>query len=235
MRHNRAAWSYIRDDLRPDIALLQEAMPPTGKEAANVCHVPVDYPNVKPRTWGNAIYSRWPIREIVLRSEYRGCLLAAHIDVPSVAGGLIVINLYGLIEYTPKKTGYSAMGMHRMISDATFLIEGELEYPRQIILGGDFNLDRKMDFGWHRKDYASAGPVLDRITGHRLRDCVASRYPDGVSTFRNSRKPENSWQLDHLFATKKEFNLLESCEVPQDGQFTEFSDHNPIIADFRMG
>ena len=235
MRHNRAAWGHAVNELKPDIGLFQEAMPPLIPAGDFACHSAVRYSKVKPRSWGNAIYSKWPVTEIELETDYEGCLIAAHVDVPDWEGGLVVINLYGLIEYTPKKeTGYSAMGLHRMISDATFLINGRSGYARQVVLGGDFNLDRKMDFGWYRKDYASAGPLLDRIVGHRLRDCVAPQYPDGVSTFRNARKPDARWQLDHLFATAKEFNRLKSCQVLQDIPSAEISDHNPIIAEFDL-
>ena len=58
-----AAWEYLRDELRADIALVQEAIPPTDLQAA---FRSID--DVHPRyRWGSAVVSFRP--ELVVRGS----------------------------------------------------------------------------------------------------------------------------------------------------------------------
>src|SRR5947199_10723041 len=74
-RHDRAAWKYSLDDLKPEIELLQETTPPAEAFARGwLCHARA----YARHSWGSAVYVReGRARELPLVSEHRGWLMAA--------------------------------------------------------------------------------------------------------------------------------------------------------------
>src|SRR5687767_5645264 len=79
-RDHAAAWRYMLDHLRPDLALLQETSPPA--EAFQRGYV-VHGRAYAGHAWGSAIYVRdGSVRELPLPAEHRGWLIAVEIELP---------------------------------------------------------------------------------------------------------------------------------------------------------
>jgi len=102
-----------------------------------------------------------------------------------------------------------------------------------ILIAGDFNMDRRMDDNPTGTKFAAKGTYptnefFDAILDMGFLDCMRKFNPDPVKTHRHARS-DFPWELDHMFATKELYshlNQIQTLEVP------ELSDHDPIIADF---
>ena len=140
------AWEFLRTRIRPDIALVQEAVPPDGMEhvvfrAGGMQDDRVSPP--KDRGWGSAVLSFGPeIRPVTqatspfrrapipLLRTFPGCVAIAEVaDQPP----LIVVSAYGVID-----RGYADTTVHRILSDLTPLLDERL--GQGILIAGDLNI-----------------------------------------------------------------------------------------------
>lgn len=155
------AWSFLRDGLRADVALVQEAVPPNGADAV---YKPIDANN--PRTkWGSAVVALSPhyrlhprTRRALGAPDTEGELAESHpgtaavADVVEVSTGkprFVAVSFYGAWEYFPRNPNrpkqrpaiYSASTSHRIVSDLSPLLAGGGKSPHKIpvVLAGDFN------------------------------------------------------------------------------------------------
>jgi exonuclease III len=213
MRRRRVAWNYLLQTLRPDIALVQEAVLPAE---------PIDGPSLivryigGTRKWGSGIWSKdFALREREFRNGYPGCVVVAEVMCPDQRP-LTVISLYGLME-----NRYSITTLHRMLSDLTPLLDKK---KKRLILGGDFNASVQCD---ELRSGHSHRIFFDRLKDFGLVDCMAnSGY---VQTWRcpTSRVP---WQLDYIFASIPIAKNI-AGRVIDDPQLYNLSDHNPVVMD----
>ena len=74
MGNRRAAWDYLVDELRPDLALLQEFTPRLkDSKHGQIVHAATDPGGL----WGSAVYVEHGVaRELPLPDEHRGWLMA---------------------------------------------------------------------------------------------------------------------------------------------------------------
>src|SRR3954468_10220325 len=77
--NRRAAWDYLVDELRPDLALLQEFTPrPEDSNRGQIVRAAAP-----DRSWGSAVYVKsGTAEEISLSPEHRGWLMAADVQLP---------------------------------------------------------------------------------------------------------------------------------------------------------
>jgi|APSaa5957512535_1039671.scaffolds.fasta_scaffold43723_3 exonuclease III len=106
---------------------------------------------------------------------------------------------------------------------------------KNIIIAGDFNMDRRMDDNPTKSVFAKKGtyPTNDffnAILDMGFYDCVRKQKSKPVQTFRHN-KGNFPWELDHMFCTKELYDCLKRISVQNT---KELSDHNPIIADFDL-
>jgi len=102
------------------------------------------------------------------------------------------------------------------------------------LIGGDFNASVQCDE--RMPSYAGDNShkiFFDRLENFRLRDCVKKFRSETVQTLRHSRS-DFPWQNDYLFAGKKLYEACNSCDVIDDPDIYEISDHNPIIGEFDL-
>lgn len=104
---------------------------------------------------------------------------------------------------------------------------------KNILIAGDFNMDRRMDDNPTGTKFANKGTsptndFFDAILDMDFHDCMRKFSSVPVQTHRHARS-KFPWELDHMFATEDLYNALtdiKTIEVP------ELSDHDPIIANF---
>ena len=138
------------------------------------------------------------------------------------------INVYANLDFKPVNP--SLLGFI-----AKFVSHIRRRYGAEnIVIAGDFNMDRRMDDNptgsrFASKDTYPTNDFFDAILDMGFADCVRKFYPEPVQTHRHVRS-KFPWELDHMFATPILFDRLESLDIPD---ASELSDHNPIIADFK--
>lgn len=241
-----AGWSYLREQLRPDIAMLQETV------------VPVDIPHPihraegidQHRLWGSALVS-WKHQltevthvksvyhkaEVELVHTHPGTVAAADVEIKGHAP-LTVVSIYGMLQQ-----GYSITTMHRILSDLTPLFDSR-RY-RRIVLGGDFNCSTQLEPP-HRERHRN---LFERLKAFGLVDLVAMTADSRpalancpcdddpcrhVQTHRHNRSGV-SWHDDYLFASEVlAEKVTEVRVIDQEPGAREFSDHCPIVAKFEL-
>jgi hypothetical protein len=154
------AWQFLRERIRPDIALVQEAVPPSGLSAVFRAGGILDERRspARPLGWGSAVVSLGPaIREIdSARSPFRmepipllrtlpGCVAIASVEGDDP---LVVISAYGVID-----RGYASETVHRILCDITPLVDERR--GRGIVLAGDLNITTQWS-AKHKRDSREA-------------------------------------------------------------------------------
>jgi endonuclease/exonuclease/phosphatase family metal-dependent hydrolase len=248
-RQRRAAWSFLSETVKPDVALLQEILL-QGDKSEQAVHQPGGIGGG--RNWGSAVVTfgpslskvthsrtRWSKKDAPLMVTLPGTVMIAD-AVLDDGSTVTMVSMYGAIEY-----GYAATTVHKQLSDLTPLFESKRK--DQIILGGDLNCSTQL---------ASPHGYWDANLFNRIRqfglvdlleqtkecrtprpDCVCDDVPNcgHVQTFRHPRSAV-PWQDDYLFASTKLAEKLVDCYALDDGEPDPWSlsDHCPIVADFEL-
>lgn len=179
------AWIYLRDELRADVALLQESSPPSNVEAV---YQPIDAKN--PRlAWGSSVVS---LREgLVLKARPRvpladcytvgvtgdqlpdshpgACAVA---DVLDESGRFMftAVSLYGQWEAMANGRLYSCARLHRMISDLTGVLSTARKRP--VVIAGDLNVTTQIAYtSQTAAETDGATAVFARLKAWGLVDC----------------------------------------------------------------
>jgi endonuclease/exonuclease/phosphatase family metal-dependent hydrolase len=246
-----AAWDAL-ETLAPDIALLNEAMPPTGSQGIWSPDGTWGRDRGK-RPWCAAVLSRHPleritdakprwrhsVRDVRFECSRPGSWEAARVDTPK--GDVTAIALYGLMDEL------SDSSVHRSLSELSPALD-DARYNDLVVLGGDLNTgtqwsDRERQ--WRLRDAA----VLARIEAYGLVDCLQSMRPEGrlegcgcvygdecrhTRTRKDRRFPAVAYQTDYLFASPKLASHLVSCKALATDEWFSISDHAPIVAEFDL-
>lgn len=221
--HNDA-WEYYLNEISADYYLFQEAHPPEW--------VAGEYNLVwgeigETRAWGSGIVSKDHIlHEIEVDTEFRGAVIVAESGFSSERE-FTLVSLYGLLEDIGGDA-YSIPNLHRMLSDLT----GLLTYGKgNVILGGDLNASEQIDevynLGTHRI-------FFERLEAFGLTNCFGPFYGDYVQTHRHSRS-DRKWQNDYFFISNELADSLRSCEVIDNEDVRQHSDHNPVLIALDLG
>lgn len=112
------AWNYLWDTIDPDVALIQEIVPPdTIYDKHHVLYHEID----GKRKWGTALISKYPVHhEIYVNNSYLGAsgLIIAELRLPDDSL-LTAINVYGQLD----PSGYASTTMHHILSDLTTILD----------------------------------------------------------------------------------------------------------------
>src|ERR1700733_4778629 len=142
------AWTYLEAELRPDVALVQESVPPPTLRIPPVFRATGISDDRKTpacdRGWGSAVVSFGPdLRALEFaKSSFRPDLLpllrtfpgsVAIAEIPTAGEALVVISAYGVIDL-----GYAEITVHRILSDLTPLIDERR--ARRMVIAGDLNI-----------------------------------------------------------------------------------------------
>lgn len=244
-----AAWEYLRDVVAPDIALVQEAVPPVELESVVYCPFPS-----KHRAWGTAVVVFNPDLSVspVARREVTPYLEPGEIEdsqpgtsavaeVMSSGGSrFIAISVYSAIERAGNGTSYATTTAHRILSDLTPLLDSARE-SRPVIVGGDFNCSTQME----GSDRAAEDAVFARIEAfgltdwfafsarerERLKDCFCANAGacSHYRTLRHNNDPNSRpWHVDYMFShhLDRAATLLTVLDEPA---AWALSDHAPLM------
>jgi endonuclease/exonuclease/phosphatase (EEP) superfamily protein YafD len=220
--HRREAWDYLLHDLAPDVALLQEAVPPAELDPAWSL---LWRAAPGSRIGGVGILSRRPLTEVTLVTVCPGCLVVAEVALPD-GHSLTAVCLYGLLEKIGHRL-FSVTTLHRMWSDLTPLL---IDRRRNLLVGGDFNASLQVDEQTHNRAHAI---FFERVADFGLVDCLARFHSFPVQTWR-PRQGTIPWQLDYLFAGPRLAPALRACDVLDLPVIHPLSDHNPLVATFEF-
>ncbi len=216
------AWNYLFDTIDPDVALIQEIVPP---ETIYDNHFALYHEIDSKRKWGTAIISKYPIRrEIYINNSYPGAsgLIIAELQIPNNFL-LTAINIYGQID----SNGYATTTMHHILSDLTIILDKQGK--RNVILGGDFNVSEQFDSQYKGK-FASHKLVFDRLEDFGLINCTKKFYNSYVQTHVHNRS-KFEWQNDYIFVSKNIIDRVTGCEVVSGNNLLNLSDHYPVIVE----
>jgi endonuclease/exonuclease/phosphatase family metal-dependent hydrolase len=193
--NHRKAWDYLCDELKTDLALVQEASPP--EQFKSLVYRPIDAGKYN---WGSAVVAirsdlvlgsrpRVPLSELLLDSSRRRRTArqspgaSAVADVRNGQGQhlLTAISLYGQWEMTlGGKTMYACARLHRMMSDLTSVLAASRRHPS--LLAGDLNVTTQFPSSKRTQadtdGAAAAAAAFARLRAWGLTDCA----PHSAST-----------------------------------------------------
>jgi len=220
VRMKKRAWDFLRYEITPDIAMVQEAHPPDSSQDGEQ----FVYPREVTGTIGaSGIWSRnLAMRRVEFITALPNALIASAVSLTKGQTPLLVISMYGTFD----RTSHVTPNLHRMISDLHPLLTDKA-YKGRIILGGDWNVDR----GYNKVNPGTA--PLHELVFERLEDefyGLQRCNNEPLQTIR--RRSIYSYQDDYIYVSKGLFPSLVSCEVVRDPEVEALSDHLPVVAVF---
>lgn len=237
------AWQYLFS-LKPDLALLQEAIIPDAiKENWNVAWNPA----YTRRRWGSAILTSFPILERFdlgslepdlspLLEAFGGQIVGAKLS-PTPGQSLIAISVHTpartvpITDIPPSLLSGIKLQQNRYVWRADVVFGAVRHLPRlglPFLFGGDWNTSRLFD-----QKYGPRGndEFFNRMGDAGAVDCLRKFHPAEVRTW--YRRGDGHYQLDHLFCDVMLVNKLSACSAyPEPAEILGLSDHAPIVADF---
>lgn len=252
----RAAWRYLLEELRPDIALVQECVPPaelsgyhlawgraypwegqpwgTGLLVRDGLDVEVD-PLSDVDAWLKALPSSGDpgTRPRVVGVD--GWLAACKVTMPDGHPTTIVSVHNPAKEIERWRTeGFDMAGIKLdgnrdlWLLDVLFhFLEPRVAAGERLIVGGDFNYSRALDLP--PRGPTGNNEFFDRIAAEGFVSLHRIfRNHDGQTFFAPGK---GAHQLDYLYTDARTANRCRSCTVTPYEQVRTFSDHAPIVAE----
>ncbi len=226
------AWDYLDNKLCPDIALLQEAVPPENRYSSdNQIFLKVEERD----KWSSGIISKTFHLEYLdlvtmlnMPKEFRYSVVAAEIllENNAIVGKnvkLTVISIYNNIHKLRGATG----NLHIILSYLTPLLLNKFG-KREFIIGGDLNTSLQWENQNRRWRGMSQKILFGRIEDFELINCTNKFHGRHIQTYRDKRS-EVPWQNDYIFVSKVLEGRLISCDVVDNPEVNKLSDHNPLI------
>jgi len=232
------AWNHLRS-LKPDFALLQEAVPQDDLPASRCVFRPGGIGSSRP--WGSLVVSFTEDIDAIQRvrasgraefdphQTYPGALAIA-----KTKSGLTLISLYAVMEH-----GYAITTLHRQLSDLTPLLDSP--QGKHAILAGDLNISTQFREP-HRTRHANA---LDRIGSLGMVDALRMNRPPRDPPTRcpcvdrpclhvqTQRHPKSAtpWQNDYVFVSAALAPNVRACHPIDAGYPWSLSDHCPVVVE----
>ena len=229
------AWRYLLDEIDPDIAMLQQAVPPAW--ARDVRTVVLGEP---PGRWGSAIVTKGLAAEPVGAEGLRRLgadVVCARIGLP---GGELALVASVYTKAAPlsaeDRAGVDIEGIRRSAqeeawyNDLAYAILKELAADGRFIVGGDWQTGRLLD-RWER--HRGAGEeFFARAERDGWAECLRRFHPEEQRTlFRGDR----GYQFDHMFCDRELGARLRSCDVvPEPAAQLGLSDRAAIVMELDL-
>ena len=209
-------WEFAINNLNSDFVMAQEASPLiNGINAIE---------RLIKKTNRTVFYSRDKNYQEIKMEDDRGMglLVTSYKDI-------YFINVYANLDFKPVNPPLLGF-ISKFVSNLR-----RRHDAKNIIIAGDFNMDRRMDDNPTNSIFAKKGTYphndfFNAILDMGFYDCVRKQISKPIQTFRPV-KENFPWELDHMFCTKELYDCLKRINVQNT---EELSDHNPIIADFDL-
>lgn len=227
----KQAWDYLEKHIAADILLVQEAMPPSKRQ--NEFCVWREIGGKNKRGGSGVLTKELPITELRLeRNDYPGALVVANVTLPDNSV-LVVVSVYGQLDRSSySKHRYSTTTLHRMVSDLTRLLDGDLQKrgrPR-IIFGGDLNASPQFDDQYGTKTHRN---FFQRLEAVDLVDCQGQFTNARPRTLRHS-KSKFPWVNDYIYTSESLEDKIVKHQVIEQPEMLKLSDHNPVVVTFDL-
>jgi len=212
--NHEKAWLYLREQIKPDLALLQEVKPIELRD--NECML---FRQII-QNWGTALYTRnMPLKELILPTKYSGRTIAATLKIPDGREATAVSI------HAPIINGRVFPYLSEIFEEIEKAISG-----KPFIVGGDLNTARLAEKVWPRHGH---GPFFERMAQSTFFDCHRKFHDNEEQTFfRNGSK--YPFQDDHLFVSRDLAACVKSCNVLDNKITRSLSDHIPVVAEINI-
>ena len=243
------AWAYLETTLAPDVALVQEAVPPSHLQSVFRAGG-IDDRRGAPtnRGWGSAVVSFGPAitavetatepyrkKVVPVLRTFPGSVAIAEVKIDN--DSIIVISMYGVID-----RGYANATVHRMLSDLEPLVDQRR--GEKILIAGDLNVTtqwsehhRKSLRGRHAELLRREQNLFERFAVLGFRNLVVGSAPlegcacsfgESCRHVRTQRHESSDfpWMNDYVFATE---DLHASIQVIDDDNSRRLSSHFPVV------
>jgi exonuclease III len=216
-KRKSGCWEWLLEELKPDYVLAQEASPlPDGVKATTR--------TTTKKSNRSTFYSKENNHQKVKVKTDNGMGL-----IVSKAGEIHFICVYANLDFKPVD-----LPLLGLISSYVAHLR-QYEGAKEILIAGDFNMDRRMDENptgsvFATKDTYPTNNFFDAILDMGFQDCMRKFNAEPMQTHRHARS-KFPWELDHMFATENLYERLNNIEVVT---ANTLSDHDPIVADFKL-
>ncbi len=207
------AWSYLLDELRPDVALVQEALV-TKLEAARRDHA-VTICGLEPSVLaGTAVLVRGLESGAGPALDISPHTYAVPVEVQTAAGPLVVVSVH---VYPGEK---QHADLARLVAELARALPG-----RPALVGGDFNSARHFDTVYGGKKHATFFDSMGTAGFHQAHWALHGRE---VQSFWGKQAKEK-YQDDHFFLSQRWAPRVRTCEVVDNDLVRRVSDHGPVV------
>lgn len=237
-RHEQA-WEWLAG-LKPDVALLQECVPPAWARGRwTILVLPFDH-------WGSAIVARpelgleaVPLAEGSLLDRFGSYLATGELTLPD-GGSLLIGSVHARAAEAPDwvTAGHDRARMARPSvgvpwpNDVIFTGYAELVAGRRFLVGGDWNTARYLDENGHPSEAGSQ--FFDRAQEAGWIELSLDADGQEGQTWYGSASPR-PYQPDHVFAARDTTVARRGMDVdPYPVEGLNLSDHAPIVIDLEV-
>ena len=212
-RSHNEAWEYLVKELRPDVAMVQEALVSNLEEARSshtvtVCRLG---PSV---VAGTAVLTRaleTATAPTIAVSEHT---YAVTTKVNTAAGAFTAVSVHV----------YPGEEHHADLERLVELLRATLR-GRRVLVGGDFNAARRFDAVYGGQKHQRFFTAMERAGFHEAHWGVHGRE---VQSFWG-RQTKESYQDDHFFLSSEWQARVRSCDVVDNESVRRLSDHGPVV------
>lgn len=207
------AWRYLVEELRPDVALVQEALVTVPAALAGRGRFIAQGAWRKECRWGSGVYV--PALEVtdIDAVDCEGVHAAAAI-VNGPTGPVLVTSVH--VGTQPEQ--------ERWLATLTEALGTKLPEHRMIV-GGDFNAARRFD---EVHGYTNYKAFFAGMQARGFFECHWRKNGREVQSFWG-RKTVEKYQDDHFFVNESLGPQVVSCEVIDNADVRRLSDHGPAV------
>ncbi len=208
-----AAWEYLIEELRPDVALVQETLKAAADWLKGRGELLMST-DTNPDN-GAAIFVRSGLRPIPVPMACPHAFLAAA-DITSPEGALraVSVHLY------PHSGKAHQDNLRALLDTLTLAANG-----RRFVVGGDINASRRFDVICTAESRTVTSSPLPRWRNRELHDCHFGLHAKEERTFWG----QGEYQLDHFFVESSRARSVRACEVLTTAETQRLSDHSPVL------
>jgi|HubBroStandDraft_2_1064218.scaffolds.fasta_scaffold63019_1 endonuclease/exonuclease/phosphatase family metal-dependent hydrolase len=207
---HEAAWQYLLDELRPDVALVQEALKSasgwvTGRGTLSMSS------ETHPDN-GAGLFVRTGLESSPFRMVSPHAFLAAA-DITASEGTFrtVSVHLYP----------HSGRAHQENLAALFDAVKATMNGGR-FVIGGDINAARRFDVVYKMKTY---GQFFASVAKRGLYDCHHGLHGEEQRTFWG----KGEYQLDHFFVEEGGSASVRRCEVITTEETQKLSDHSPVL------
>ena len=238
----RGAWAHLAESIGAQVALVQEAVPPSGLPRDRAVYGEI----AGHRNWGSAVVALdpavgiepirsarmpWSSRRYLLDRSSPGSCAVARVSIPGIQP-ITLVSLYCLLD------GPAASSLHRAVADLLPLFESP--DGARVVLGGDLNVTTaSRDARWLPRSEAALraveslglvevkAAVADRPAPPAECACGAEGGCGHIGTWKST-------ELDHLYVSPALASQAVRLSADRGAVEVGLSDHAPLVLDLAL-